>query len=135
MEKQFENKLNASIHVLVMDASNPEELATFYAKLLGGTLKADPNGSGFSVNSPSFPLPLVFQLDEDYTRPVWPGTKGDQLQMMHLDIQVENRVKAMEYALSLGATMPEEQFCQPDWDFQWVTLLDPAGHPFCLFNE
>lgn len=135
MQEQYENHLNASVHVLVFDSNMPEELARFYAKLLGGTMKADPNGGGYSVNAPTFPLPLVFQLDEDYTRPVWPGIKGDQLQMIHIDIQVDDRKKAMEYALSIGATMPQEQFCLPEWDFQWVTLQDPAGHPFCLFNE
>lgn len=118
---------------LIFDCDNPEALARFYAKLLGGTMCADPYG-GFGVESPALKCGLGFQLDEDYQRPVWPGAKGDQLQMLHIDIRVEDRQKAMDFALSIGASMPEEQFCEPEWDVQWVTLLDPAGHPFCLFE-
>lgn len=134
MQEQYENVLHASVQGLLYDCDDPEELARFYAKLLGGTMTATPYG-GYSVTVPGLGFGLGFQVDEDYTRPVWPGTKGDQLQMLHIDIQVDDRQKAMEYALSIGATMPEEQFCQPDWDMQWVTMLDPAGHPFCLFHE
>lgn len=131
---QYENKLNAQLAGLVFDCDDPEKLAMFYAQLLGGDLLVDPFG-GCSVKAPSLPFGLGFQFDQDYTRPVWPGDKGDQLQMIHLDIQVDDRLKAQEFALSLGATMPEEQFCQPEWPSQWVTMLDPAGHPFCLFQE
>lgn len=134
MNRQYENKLDASIQGLIFDCDNPEELALFYAKLLGGTLEADPYGA-YGVTVPGLGFDLGFQLDEDYVRPIWPGTKGDPLQMLHIDIRVGDRKQAVEYALSLGATLPAEQFCQPDWDVQWVTLLDPAGHPFCLFQE
>ena len=134
MQERYENTLNASVQGLIYDCDQPEQLARFYANLLGGTLTADPYG-GFDVSVPGLGYELGFQRDENYTRPVWPGTKGDQLQMLHIDIQVEARQTAMKFALSLGATLPQTQFCQPDWDVQWVTLLDPAGHPFCLFEK
>lgn len=134
MQENYENKLGASIQALIYDCDNPEELAHFYAKLLGGTIEADPYG-GFGVKVPGLGIDLGFQADKDYIQPVWPGTKGDQLQMLHIDIQVADRSKAMDFALSIGATLPKEQFCQPDWDVQWVTMLDPAGHPFCLWDE
>ncbi|MGL5512944.1 MAG: VOC family protein [Sporomusa sp.] len=134
MPEKYDNFLNASVQGLIYDCDDPEKLAKFYAKLLGGTLYQDPY-CGYCVKTPVLPFEIGFQLDEDYTRPVWPGQKGDQLQMMHIDIKVNNRESAIEYALSIGAGMPKEQFCQPDWDVQWVTLLDPAGHPFCLFEE
>lgn len=133
MQETYENTLNASVQGLIYDCDNPEVLARFYAKLLGGSMNVDPYG-GYSVETPALDIGLGFQLDEDYARPIWPGTKDDQLQMLHIDIQVDDRRKAMDFALSIGASMPQEQFCQPEWDVQWVTLLDPAGHPFCLFE-
>ena len=134
MTEKYDNTLNASIQGLIYDCDDPETLARFYAKLLGGTMNVDPYG-GYSVTVPGLGFGIGFQLDEDYTRPIWPGKKGDQLQMLHIDLQVDDRLTAKEFALSIGATMPEEQFCQPDWDVQWITMLDPAGHPFCMFNE
>ena len=133
MGERYENRLNAAVQSLIFDSGNPEELARFYAKLLGGVLESDPYG-GYLLKVPGLGLELGFQEDEDYTPPVWPGTKGDQLQMLHLDIRVSDRKQAADVALSLGATLPAEQFCQPDWPVQWITLLDPAGHPFCLWD-
>ena len=125
--------MGASIRSLIYDCDNPEELAVFYASLLGGTAASDPYG-GYSVSIPGFPVDLGFQYDEHYKRPVWLGSAQDQQPMVHIDIKVQDRLKAVEYALSLGAILPPEQFCQPDWDVQWTMLLDPAGHPFCLFD-
>lgn len=133
-DKACDSPVGARISTIVFDCENPAKLAMFYARLLGGKIQADPYG-GIGVTVPSLGIDLGFQKDEDYTRPVWPGATGDQLQMIHLDIRVDDMLKAVEYALSIGATMPEEQFCQPDWEVQWVTLLDPAGHPLCLFDQ
>jgi hypothetical protein len=48
--------------------------------------------------------------------------------MMHLDIEVEDLAAACEHALSCGANLAE---CQPQEHVR--ILLDPAGHPFCLW--
>ena len=51
--------------------------------------------------------------------------------MAHLDFGVSDgaELQAMAAkALSLGATKASEQYGDGDW----LTLLDPAGHPFCL---
>lgn len=133
MQERYGNALGASVQALIFDCGDARELARFYAKLLGGSIEADAYGA-FTVKVPGLGIELGFQEDEDYARPVWPGAKGDQLQMLHIDIHVEDRNKAVEYALSIGAMMPAGQFCQPDWEVQWVTLLDPAGHPFCLWD-
>lgn len=133
MKNEPARPLNASIQSLIYDCDDPEALATFYARLLGGTLSADPYG-GYSVSIPGLGLDLGFQEDEDYERPVWLGKKHEQQPMLHIDIKVDNRQEAIDHALSLGASLPA-QFCQPDWDVQWTTLLDPAGHPFCLFDD
>lgn len=58
---------------------------------------------------------------------------------MHLDIAVENLgdgpdrrerfFEVVDQAVSLGARVAEHQ---PQKSALWV-ILDPAGHPFCLF--
>jgi len=50
--------------------------------------------------------------------------------MMHLDIAVDDLDEAVVWALEAGATLAEHQ--PQD---QVRVLLDPAGHPFCLFPD
>jgi len=119
---------------VMLDCDNPEELAEFYAKLLGGEVNTMPFTDEWAeVKLPDTSLSICFQKEPLYKRPVWPAVDGSEQQMMtHLDFTVKNREEAVAFALSLGATMPSEQFCPPDWPHPWTTLLDPAGHPFCL---
>ncbi len=49
--------------------------------------------------------------------------------MMHLDFEVVNLEAAVAHALELGA---EEAAFQPQENVR--VLLDPAGHPFCLYT-
>lgn len=48
---------------------------------------------------------------------------------MHLDIAVEDVAAGVDYAVSLGARVAEHQPQQG----RVTVMLDPAGHPFCLF--
>ncbi len=119
---------------IVWDCTEPSRLAKFYADLLNW--KAQDGQYDFStVSAPEESIIISCQLDKDYTPPVWPGLRGDQMQMQHLDFIVDNLEAAVQYALSLGAKKPLTQYWQPGWGAEWVTLLDPAGHPFCLCQE
>lgn len=113
-----------------LDAPDARELARFYQGLLGWPLRkeepgwveiAPPDGTGAG---------LSFQTEPLYTRPQWPSTRSEQQMMMHLDIEVEDLASAVEHAVGLGATVANHQ---PQDDVR--VLLDPAGHPFCLFVE
>lgn len=119
---------------VMLDCDSPKGLAAFYAKLLGGTVDTMPFTDEWAgVKLPDIHLTICCQKEEFYQRPVWPATNDKEQQMMaHLDFVVKNREKAADFALSLGATMPLHQFCPPGWAQPWTTLLDPAGHPFCL---
>ena len=59
---------------------------------------------------------------------VWPAAPGEQQMMSHLDIAVENLEAGVAWALESGARLAE---FQPQQDVR--VMLDPAGHPFCLF--
>lgn len=71
---------------------------------------------------------LSFQFESDYVRPVWPQVESEQQMMMHLDIGVEELDSGVAFAESLGATLADYQ---PQEDVR--VMLDPVGHPFCLF--
>jgi hypothetical protein len=53
--------------------------------------------------------------------------------MMHFEVGVTNLDSAVDLALSAGASAAPHQ--PPDHDpHQLRVMLDPAGHPFCLFE-
>lgn len=119
---------------VVLDCSDHKNLAEFYAKLLGGK-RTDIEDAFSIVSLPGESCYLSCQFDEDYAPPVWPGSQKEPAQMAHLDFSVEDMDTAVQYALSLGAKEPPVQYWQPGWGPRWVTLLDLAGHPFCLCDK
>lgn len=50
---------------------------------------------------------------------------------MHFDFQVDDVAAAVGKAEALGAVKTEAQF----GGNLFVTMLDPAGHPFCLCKK
>ena len=78
---------------------------------------------------PDTPVNLGFQTETNHVRPVWPAGPGDPQMQLHLDLQVTDLEGAAQDAAALGATMAE---FQPQEDVR--VLLDPAGHPFCLYR-
>lgn len=126
----------AKIGSFVYDCAHPGQMAIFYAKLVGGTVEADPYG-GYEVVTDKTGITLGFQYDSEYEPPVYLGGGGEQQPMLHVDIAVKDRDQAVAYALSIGAKWPPEQFSVPGsgWEPDWTTLLDPDGHPFFLHDE
>jgi catechol 2,3-dioxygenase-like lactoylglutathione lyase family enzyme len=112
-----------------IDCADAHVMADFYSELLGWEVTAresdwvllrDPNGG----------TGLSFQAEAKYQPPVWPEEQGAQDKMMHLDIWVGDLDAAVEHALAAGARLAEYQ---PQSRVR--VLLDPAGHPFCLFLD
>jgi len=121
----------------VLGSGNPIALAEFYAHLLGWPITdQEIAGSGGAVqdwariHSPAGDQKLEFQYEPDCTPPVWPPVKGEQQMLMHLDIGVEDLEAGVAWALEAGATVAEYQ---PQQGVR--VMLDPAGHPFCLFPD
>ena len=110
-----------------IDCPNEDELADFYAQLLGWTKTYSGNGYAV-ISTPEHPSLLVFQAVENYQKPIWPWEKDKQAQMMHFDFFVENLDEAVEHAKKCGAVVSEVQFFKDSS----VTMFDPAGHLFCL---
>ena len=114
---------------VVLNAPDARALATFYRDLLGWPLAAD-EPDWCTMQMPDLPVNLAFQTESDYVPPVWPSTAGHPQMQLHLDLEVTDLEGATADAVSLGATLPEHQ---PQRDVR--VLLDPAGHPFCLYLD
>jgi len=111
----------------VLGSPDPAGLADFYRQLLGWKLR-DDEPDWIELWAPDGGAALAFQLEGGHVPPTWPGRPGDQQMQMHLDIEVDDLVAATAHATALGASLADEQ---PQDDVR--VLLDPAGHPFCLF--
>lgn len=112
-----------------LDARDPRALAAFYADVLGWPVsQADDDGAAIGVpGTTSF---LSFQRNDDYVAPSWPAEPGRQQMMLHLDVAVEELDAAVEDCVALGARLAEYQ---PQARVR--VLLDPEGHPFCLYYD
>jgi catechol 2,3-dioxygenase-like lactoylglutathione lyase family enzyme len=113
----------------VLEAPDPHALACFYSELLGWEIaKEDPDGAAIT---PSEGVAYIaFQLSDGYVPPVWPAQDGAQRITMHLDFEVADRPAAVAHALELGAREADHQ---PQDNV--TVMLDPAGHPFCLYTD
>ena len=123
-----------ALRTICLDCSDAQAMAAFYGRLLGWeptftepdwVLMRDPGGA----------VGLSFQADPAYVPPVWPERPGEQQKMMQLDIWVqpgtqEALAEAVARALEAGGRLAEPQ----ERDDLRV-ILDPAGHPLCLFLD
>jgi catechol 2,3-dioxygenase-like lactoylglutathione lyase family enzyme len=123
---------------VTIGTSQPHDLAQFYAHLLGWAVTTDdppgpgdPSSGGWSQIQPpegeAGPT-LSFEYEQHFTRPEWPSRQGAQTASQHLDILVADLDAAVEWALEQGATLAD---FQPQDDVR--VMIDPDGHPFCLF--
>jgi catechol-2,3-dioxygenase len=109
------------LKTIVWDAPDIQTLADFYVGVAGleqhyadeewVTLHS-PDGWRFGV-----------QRAPDHVPPQWPDPARPQ--QMHVDFQVADIEAAAQHAESLGAR-------RLSGNDHWITLADPAGHPFDL---
>ena len=115
---------------MALDAPDARELARFYQRLLSWTTFSDEPDRVTLAPSENAGYNLAFQTEKNYVRPKWPSEPGEPLMMMHLDLEVDDLDEAVSHAVDAGAELA--QF-QPQEDVR--VMLDPAGHPFCLYLE
>lgn len=113
--------LTGRLEVVAIDAPDIELLASFYASLTGWqVVRREPDW--FTVRAGGG-QEVAFQLAPDHVAPQWPGQQRPQ--QFHLDLLVDGHEAAAERAVTLGATRLAD-------GPTWITLADPAGHPFDL---
>lgn len=118
----------------------PRELARFWSDLLGvpvaaseGPRAGEPPEAGWAQLRPvpgRLMMTVNFEYDPDFVGPVWPSTPGAQQPQTHLDLRVDDLEAAEAWAVARGArrhrVQPQERV---------RVMLDPDGHPFCLFLD
>jgi catechol 2,3-dioxygenase-like lactoylglutathione lyase family enzyme len=115
---------------VVLDAPDARELARFYQRLLGWTMFDESEGWAVLAPSEDAGHNLAFATEEHHVRPVWPTVEGEPQMQLHLDIEVDDLEDAVAYAVEVGAEQAE---FQPQEHVR--VMLDPAGHPFCLYTD
>ncbi|CAL9485677.1 VOC family protein [Streptomyces sp. enrichment culture] len=120
----------ARLSTVVLDAHDAQELAAFYVRLLGYEVRAEePHWVLIGPPPGTEGTALAFETEREYVRPVWPTRNpGDQQMMLHLDIEVDDLEAETARAVAEGAVLADHQ---PQDDVR--VLLDPSGHPFCLW--
>jgi catechol 2,3-dioxygenase-like lactoylglutathione lyase family enzyme len=124
-----ESRPSMRLATVCIDCANADEMADFYGRLLGWEVTSrEPDW--VLMRDPARGTGLSFQAEAWYRPPVWPEQPGELDKMLHLDIRVDDLTAAVAHALESGGRLAEHQ-PQPDVR----VLLDPAGHPFCLFLD
>jgi catechol-2,3-dioxygenase len=112
------------LELVAFDVAEIERVASFYAELAGWKITRKES-DWITMETPDG-REIAFQLAADHVAPRWPGQEYPQ--QFHLDLQVEEYEAAAERAVGLGATRLAE-------GPTWITLADPAGHPFDLCQK
>ncbi|MCW2540608.1 MAG: hypothetical protein JWN95_2333 [Frankiales bacterium] len=113
--------ITGRLELAAFDARDIDTLASFYAALAGWDIVRQE--SDWITIRAADGQELAFQLAPDHIPPQWPGQQHPQ--QFHLDLQVDGIEAAAERAIALGAT-------RLSTGPTWITLTDPAGHPFDL---
>lgn len=115
----------------VLGTPDPSGLAAFYVRLLGWDYRDEDHASDDTwvvIKPPEGGPGLSFHLETEHEPPTWPTRRDTQQMQLHLDIGVQDLEAEVARAEGLGARRSE---WQPQDDVR--VMLDPAGHPFCLF--
>lgn len=105
--------------ILCVDCGEPEPLARWWRRLLGGAVEVDGDGDARLVASSGLTI--------DFLRVPDPKTVKNRL---HIDLRTTDLDEATRQALALGATKADDVY---DGD-RWQVMRDPEGNEFCLLR-
>jgi catechol 2,3-dioxygenase-like lactoylglutathione lyase family enzyme len=117
------------LQTVCIDCADAHVMADFYGRMLGWEVTFSEPG-WVLIRDPAGGTGVSFQAERDYRAPTWPETPDGQDKMLHLDIRVDDLDTAVAHAIACGARLADRQ---PQDRVR--VLLDPAGHPFCLFLD
>lgn len=117
---------------LTIDCSDADIVGAFYSRLLGWEITNRDHAGWLQLRNPQGDIGLNIQAEAAYEPPVWPELPGQQAKMMHLEVLVSDLDTAVGLVLECGGVEAPHQPADRDRSRLRV-MLDPAGHPFCLF--
>jgi catechol 2,3-dioxygenase-like lactoylglutathione lyase family enzyme len=117
---------------LTLDCADAEVLAAFYASLFGWEVVARDGAGWVQLRNPDGGVGLNIQAEPWYQPPEWPEQSGHRAKMMHLEVLVDDLEPAVQFVLERGGEQAAHQPVDRD-PARLRVVLDPAGHPFCLF--
>jgi catechol 2,3-dioxygenase-like lactoylglutathione lyase family enzyme len=116
---------------VAIDCADAPPVARFYEGLLGFEVR-DIGPRWAQLFNPDGGVHLNIQGEPEYEPPVWPEQPGEQAKMLHFEVEVDDVDAAVATAVSLGGS--EAPWQPPDRDQTRIRIvLDPAGHPLCVF--
>lgn len=118
---------------VAIDCADADALGAFYAALFGWEITARDDG-WLQLRDPGGGVGLNIQSEPGYEPPVWPERPGEQAKMMHFEVLVRDLEAAVASAIAAGGREAPDQPADRD-PRRLRVMLDPAGHPFCLFVE
>lgn len=117
---------------VAIDCADAGPVARFYERLLGFEMGEFSPPNWAQLWDPAGGVHLNIQGEAWYVPPTWPEEPGEQTKMMHFEVQVDDLEATVAIALEAGGTEAPSQ--PPDRNTNRVRImLDPAGHPLCLF--
>ena len=121
--------MRITLETVILECRDMEKLVNFYSGFLDWPV-VYRDEEFIRLQAPDNPTGIAVQYAEDYIPPVWPSEPEKQQMRAHLDFGVDRKdlQEALDKAQRLGARIAETQYGGDEW----ITLLDPAGHPFCL---
>ena len=119
---------------ITIDCVDAETLARFYADLLGWEITARDGAGWRQLRDPAGGVGLNIQAETAYERPTWPEQPGHHAKMMHFEIMVDDLEAAVQRVVECGGSEAPHQPADRD-PSRLRVMLDPAGHPFCLFVD
>ncbi|MFM2072823.1 MAG: hypothetical protein RLZZ623_3087 [Actinomycetota bacterium] len=118
---------------LTLDCADAEALGAFYSRLFGWEITGRDGAGWLQLRNPQG-VGLNIQAEDSYEPPTWPDQPGRQAKMMHFEILVDDLDSAVLLVVSSGGREASHQ--PPDRDPTRIrVMIDPAGHPFCLFVD
>jgi predicted enzyme related to lactoylglutathione lyase len=110
------------IAVLAIDCADPQRLARWWARLLGGEVEQDADGDAtlFTLSTPG-------GLAIDFIKVPESKTVKNRL---HLDLRSSDFDAAVDQAHALGATDADDVYDGSSWK----VLRDPEGNEFCILR-
>src|SRR5690349_14570701 len=118
----------------VLDAPDVPALAAFYERFLGWPIQdGGPYWAVLRPNPEQQAHKIEIQHEPNYIRPTWPAAPGETGMQLHLDFWVDDLEAGIAWCEECGGEQAAWQPSNRDLSRLRV-MLDPAGHPFCLWT-